>query len=476
VIAGLVLFLALPLAIGAVVYGLRRWAALSALLSVGTALALGTAIVVLPLGRTVELWGRQIVMGGTVTFLGRELVLEEVDRIAIAFLYLTAAGIFALTWRVSPGAMLFPIGLGILSLLSGSLLIRPLIYAALLVELAVVLSILALQIEGSPPTQGGLQYISFALLAMPGLLVIHWLMDRYALTPDDTGLLEASAILLALSFALLLGSIPFHMWMPSIASGGEPLAGAFVFTVNNGAVWFLLLAYLESYPDLTTYARFAPVASGVGMTMVVVGGLFAASQRSLGRLVGYGAFIDSGVALIALGMESELGLALAFLSLLARPFGLALMAAGHKGLLRGRGPDDRLDALRGLGWEAPWSTLAFLVGGLSTAGLPIGVGFAGRWALYRALAPSDLPAVLMMMLASVGVMVGVGRALATLFWRAQSSDGESSDKERNVPSEGMLTATLIALAVAACVGVGLFPQFLAPTALRLAGLYTFLAP
>jgi NADH-quinone oxidoreductase subunit N len=196
----------------------------------------------------------------------------------------------------------------------------------------------------------------------------------------------------------------------------------------------------------------------------------------MGRLAGYGALVDSGVALIALGMGSELGLALAFLSLLARPFGLALMATGQKGLLAGGGSDDRLGALRGLGWKTPWSALAFLIGGLSTAGLPISVGFAGRWALYRALAPADLPSVLLMMLASVGVMVGVWRVLATLFSRSQSSDREVSATGRDVPSEGVLTVILIAVAVAACVGAGLFPQILAPTALRLAGLYTFLAP
>jgi NADH-quinone oxidoreductase subunit N len=134
-----------------------------------------------------------------------------------------------------------------------------------------------------------------------------------------------------------------------------------------------------------------------------------------------------------------------------------------------------VDALRGLGWRAPWNALAFLVGGLSTAGLPISVGFAGRWALYRALAPSDLPPVLLMMLASVGVMVGLCRILAVLFWHSQSSDGAASETEWDVASEGVLTVVLIVLAVAACVGVGLFPQLLAPTALRLAGLYTFFA-
>jgi formate hydrogenlyase subunit 3/multisubunit Na+/H+ antiporter MnhD subunit len=261
-----------------------------------------------------------------------------------------------------------------------------------------------------------------------------------------------------------------------VGADSEPLASAFVFTVNSGAVWFLLLAFLESYPELTAYVRFGPFASGVGLAMVTVGGLFAASQRSLGRLMGYGALIDGGVALVALGMESERGLALAFLAVLARPFGLALMAAGLKGLRRGMGSSDGLDALRGVAWRSPWSTLALVVGGLSTAGFPIGVGFAGRWALYRALASSDVVDVLLLMLASAGVMVGICRAVAALFWRPRSSDGEAGDVARDAPSEGVLTAVVLVLAVTACVGVGFFPQLLAPTALRLAGLYTFLAP
>ena len=475
-IAGLVLFLVLPLALSGVVYALRRWATLTALLSVGMALALGIAIVVLPLGRTVELWGREIVMGGTISLLGRELVLEEVDRIAIAFLYLTAAGIFALAWQVSPRAMLFPVGFGLLSLLSGSLLIRPLIYASLLVGVAIALSIFALQPEDRGPTRGGLQYLSFSLLALPGLLVIHWLMERYALTPDNTALLDAAAVLLTLSFALLLGSVPFHPWIPALASDSEPLASAFVFTVNNGAIWFLLLAFLETYPDLIAYPSFAPLVSSAGLVMVGVGGLFAASQRSLGRLMGYGVVADSGVALVALGMASEQGLSLAMLGLLVRPLGVALMAAGLKGL-RGQHPGgDDLEVLEGLARRAPWSTLAFVIGGVSVAGLPISGGFAARWALYRALAPSNLSSALVMMFGSVGIMVGVWRVLSALLSRSAPSPVEMSESGQDSPLQRWLLAGLVVLAVGGCVGVGLFPRLVAPTAVRLASLYTFLSP
>jgi NADH-quinone oxidoreductase subunit N len=295
------------------------------------------------------------------------------------------------------------------------------------------------------------------------------------LTPDNTALLDTSAILLALSFALLLGSVPFHLWVPSVADDGEPLASAFVLTVNNGAIWFLLLAFLETYPDLSAYAGFATLVSSAGLAMVSVGGLLAASQQRLGRLVGYGALVDSGVALVALGMASERGLAFALLALLVRPFGVALMAAGLNGLRSRPAGDDEPEALQGLAWKVPWSTLAFLLGALSMAGFPVSAGFAARWALYRALGPSALISVFLMMLASAGLMVGVWRALSMLLARPQLSD-EGTDEPEGEVAQGWLMAGLVVSAVAASVGVGLFPELLTPTAVRLASLYTFLAP
>jgi formate hydrogenlyase subunit 3/multisubunit Na+/H+ antiporter MnhD subunit len=371
--------------------------------------------------------------------------------------------------------LLFPVGFGMLSLLSGSLLVRPLIYAVLLVEIAIAISVFALQAEGKPPAWGALQYLSFSLLAMPGLLVIHWLMDRYTLTPDNTALLDTAAVLLALSFALLMGSLPFYMWMPSVAGDSEPLARAFVLTVNYGAIWFLLLAFLETYPDLSTYARFTPLVSGAGLGMVSIGGLLAASQRQLGRVMGYGALIDNGVSLIAFGMGGRQGLALALSCVLVRPFGMVLMATGLKGLGARCGHDLRLAAMAGSGWRAPWSTLALLIGGVSMAGLPVSAGFVGRMALYRILGLSDLASVLVMMLASAGLMIGVWRAMSGVLDDAQRVRA-AGDEERSGDGERWMNAVVVLLAVTASVIVGLSPQLVARTATRLAGLYTFLTP
>ncbi len=474
-ISGTLLLLILPLVMAGVVYSLLRWTALSALLSAGTALVLGIAAVALPLDQPMQLWGdRQIEMGEAVTFLGRELVLEQADRAAMAILFFTAAGLFLLAWRFTPRSLLFPMGLGLLSLLSGALLIRPPIYAALLVEIAAALSVFALQAESGPPARGGLRYLTFTTLALPGLLVTHWLMERYVLTPDETELLGTTAILLAVSFALLLGVVPFHTWVSTITNDSVPLASAFILTIGNGVIWFLLFEFLEAYPWLSDHPRFSPIVSTAGLAMVVVGALLAPAQRRPGSLMGYGALVDSGAALLALAMNDESGLTLVILSLLMRPFGLVLMAAGLTGLRAHSGNDDSFDALRGLGWKAPWSTAAFALGGLSVAGLPISAGFTWRWPLCRALAASNQNSVLVLILAGIGVMVGVWRGLAALLVRARSPKDRSVIPQSS--SEGWLTAMVVIAAIGLGAAAGLFPQYLAPLAARLAETFTFYTP
>lgn len=474
-IAGLILFLILPVAVGTLVYGFQRWGKVVAVLSIGVTTALGVAIMTLPLGQTVTIWGRQIVMGGSVSFLGRDLILEDTDRIAIAFLYLTAAVVFALAGQTSSRRLIFPVGFGMLSLLSGSLLIRPLIYGVLLLEMAIALSMLALHVEGAPPGQGVLQYVSFSLLAMPGLLFVQWLMDRYALTPDNVALRETAVALLAFSFALLMGIVPFHMWLPSMADDGDPFASAFVLTVNHGAIWFLLLAFLEAYPDLSAHARFGSLVSGAGLAMVGVGGVLGAAQQRLGRLMGYGALIDGGVTLVAFGVVSQRGLAISLLCLLVRPIGLALMASGLAGLRALGGRGGGIERLCGIARQAPWSTLAFAAGGVSLAGLPVSAGFAGRWALYRSLGAAQLTSALIMMGGSVGLMTGVWRSLSVLL-ATEDRPSEETEGADTAGERAWIKGIVVVLSVAASAILGLAPQLLAPTAARLASLYTFFAP
>jgi len=475
VIAGPILLLVIPLAMAGIVYLVLRWETLAALLAIGTAMALGFAIILLPLDQPVHVWGgQQIALGETVSFFGRELILDPSDRVAMALFFFTSAILFALAWRIAPRSLFLPVGLGLLSLLSGALLIRPLIYAALLLVIAAALSVFALQPAEGRPTRGGMRYLTFATLALPGLLVTHWLMDRYALTPDDTSLLGISAVLLTISFASLLGVVPFHTWVPAIFSDGVPLAGAFVLTVGNGAVWFLLLDFLEMYSWLSAHPEFDSLILMAGTGLVIVGGLLAPAQRRVGSLVGYAALVDTGAMLIALGLNSKVGLTLLFLALLVRPVGVALMAVGLSGLRTCCGDDDRWDGMRGVGWQMPWSTTALLFGGLSVAGFPVSAGFVWRWSLYRTLVSSHPGTAVCLLLASIAVLGGVWHGLFVLLERPHSQKNRSVIPL--VTTEGWVKGGVILVVVLICIGLGLFPQLVAPWASRLTDGYTFFVP
>jgi len=474
VIAGPVVLVLLPLAMGVVSYFLLRWKTLAAGHSIATAVAVAVGVLALPVDRPVGFGAdRQLALGETASIYGRELILESGDRIGIAFLFFTAAVLFVLAWRFGSQRLIFPVGLGLLSMLSAALLVQPRIYASLLVEIAAATSVLVLQHEGQAPTRGGVRYLAYSMLALPGLLVTHWLLERFAITPNDTALLGMATALLALSFAFLLGTVPFHTWVPAITSDGMPLGGVFVLTVGNGAIWFLLLDFLETYPWLSDHPRFGPLLLSMGLAMVLVGGVLAVAQRRLGRLIGYAALIDSGCALMALGQNSELGVTLVFLSLLVRPLGLMLMASGLSGVWA-RDRNDSLDALEGRGWRAPWSTAAFVVGGLSLAGWPLGAGFVWRWAHLRALTSSDPSAAFLTLLAGAAVMIAVWRGVGALMRRPRTAEGLVAPF--SLSGESPLTATVVILVILGCIGLGLFPQVIAPVAASLAEGYTFFLP
>jgi len=471
VISGALFILVVPLAVAGIVYILGRWRYLASVLSIATALVMGLAIITLPLDRPVMFWGgRELAMGKTVDILGRELGFTQGARWAMAFMFLVAAGLFLVAWASDAHVLLFSIGLSSLSLLCAALLIRPFIYAVLLLEIVAVLSAFSLQHEGQPPSRGSLLYLTLSALALPGLLVTHWLLERYVLTPNETSLVSAAAILVALSFALLLGVIPFHTWVIGIARDGMPFASAFVLTIGQSAVWVLLFSFLDTYPWLNGYLRGSSIVLSLGVAMALLGGALAAGQRRLGPLTGYAALADTGCILVAFGIDTRTSLSLVLLALLVRPIGLVLMAAGLARLTKW-GRDGSLARLRGVGWKEPLGMAAYVFGSLSLAGVPGSAGFVWRWALYWNLAAQNLAQATLLLLGSLGVLIGLFRMLAvTLDRSVQSGEGRADAGART----NWLNSTVVVLAILGCVGVGIFPQAVAPLATRLADSFTLL--
>jgi formate hydrogenlyase subunit 3/multisubunit Na+/H+ antiporter MnhD subunit len=463
---------------GAVAYLLRRWRIVPPILTAAVSLGLGLFLIAIPADRPLELFGQDISLQAPIVLLGRELVLNQSDRLAMSFLFFTGAVLFLLAWRFERGDLYAPLGMGILGLLSGVLLVRPLVYAALLLQISAALAVLPLHAEEESSGRGGMRYLTFSTLALPGLLVSHWLLDMYAVSPDQTGLLLTASALIGLSFALLLGLFPFHAWVPAVGSDGSPLMVAFLFSATTGTVWFLLLDYLQTYPWLVAEGQWSSLLSTIGIATAIVGGLLGATRRSLGSLIGYAMMVDTGLAVMALGIGTLRGIGLMIGILFARTLGVIVIAAGMGGLKDRNGEGATLS--EGLGRQAPWSAAAVLAGGLSIGGFPLSLGFAMRWALVSEILRSDPATGLTILIISIGPLLGLLQITARLFRRPPKPIPieEPEEPEEEIPSEPEPVANavlLLGLGLAVLL-LGLFPQPIALAAERLASLILAVSP
>jgi formate hydrogenlyase subunit 3/multisubunit Na+/H+ antiporter MnhD subunit len=332
-----------------------------------------------------------------------------------------------------------------------------------------------------------LRFLTFITLAISPLLVTSWLLGRYELTPDDTSLLDASTVLFAFGFAILLGVVPFHIWIPAVSGDAPALVSTFVLGLFYAVIWFVMLDLLESFEWLATNPDLSVALTYGGYAMIIVGAAFAAVQRRLGFMMGYAALADMGAALLALGLQSAAGLNAALFALGTRAVSLTVMAMGIS-LIRHYAEGDDFDRLVGWGRHIPWATTALIVGGLSLAGLPPGPGFVVHWSIARLLAREQAAGAMLLLVASIVIGIGVVRALMALLREptpgyvgseiVEEIEAAARSKEEvedtSQEREPRLAAAMIIASLVFCLVLVLWPQLHTTIIRQVAENYTFL--
>lgn len=454
---------AIPL-IGAVLTALlRRLTTLSALLAAALPALAALIALTYPLDNSVSL-------------LGRELYLTTPDRYALVYIYLCASATFLGVWRTTPGWLYYPVALSALAAVAAALGARPVIveviggrpfdpfnYAVLFFTIASVLVIFPLQGGQPAVTVGTLRYLTFTVIAVPLFLTAAWVLDQYSQSPDAVNLAQTATALLLFGLVLWLAVIPFHSWLPGVASEAPPLSSAYVIGAVNVAAFFLMLDMVNEIALLKTSPAVFEVLRVGGLLTALGGGLLAFSQRDFGRILGYAVLADLGVALVAFSTRTVAGLSAALFVVFLRTFGLGLMSMGLA-LARQESPDDSFQSLTSLLWRRPWAAIALLVGAFSLAGVPPLAGFAGRWGALQQVAGSDLNASLVVVLSSIGVVAGTLRGLQYVL--------RPIDSGASVPvRESPLTIALIVGALLLCLLFGLFPDVIAPVVRQMAAYF-----
>jgi len=399
-----------------------------------------------------------------IVILGRQFILVDADRSFLVLVYLLGFFWFLGAWVARPGRLFWPVGLGMIALLVAAQAVEPFLFAALLIEVAVLLSIPMLNPPGHPVSQGTLRYLIFQTLALPFILLAGWIAGIIETNPNDPHLLIQAAVLFGLGFAFWLAVFPFNTWVPLLTGETHPYTSGFVLSFLPGVALFLTLGFLDSYSWLRDNPNLPTILQLVSTIMVVTGGIGAALQKELKRMFGYAVVFESGFSLLALGLRTSVGLQEFATSLIPRFFALLLFSFALS-IFEQEGPAPTLENIRGSLRRLPFASCGLLVAYFSLAGLPLLAEFPIRQALIEAAAGQSLVILAWILGGSLALWGGGFRLLAIM---ASNQQPEWKIGEKAFP------AVLLTLAMAGIVFIGLLPGVVLPGLLDLIKVYTHL--
>ena len=474
------LWIIIPGVIAAILFGLQQRRMLVLITGTTVAVLLAALAWAAPIGDVVSIGNFSFELGSTLTVLGRRFVLDPNDRHTLILIYLGVAFWFAGTPAAHINRQFIPLGLAIAALLTSALAVEPFLYAALIIEIMVLVSIPLLSPLGSRPGRGIVRYLTFQTLGFPCILFTGWLMARIETSPAEIRLVVFSGLLLALGFGFLLGIFPFHTWIPMLAYESHPYAIAFMFYELPVAISLLMLGFMDRYAWLRADPGVYLLIGFVGAMMVFVGGLWAAFQAHLGRLMGYAIMVEIGISLLAIqvglgpdGRGSALGLFFA----LILPRGLCLGVWAFSLVVLSRGIHAPLEKSRnltsvelsyknaaGLGRQFPVAAFCLLLANFSIAGLPLLVGFPVRLAILEGLAQESVAIGLVVLLGYAGLIIGGVRTMAVLITGLEDTPWQSL--------ETRLERFLLVTGGFAILLFGILPQWFTPALARMAESFT----
>jgi NADH:ubiquinone oxidoreductase subunit 2 (subunit N) len=349
----------------------------------------------------------------------------------------------------APMALLLVTGYLGLMMMTAAPLPPPLLAPIVLVMLSAV-SVFVLQAGRLNNPSGALRKLLPPVLAFPLFLIAFWYIDQIPLNPQDLSAQQRAAELIGLGLLLLLAPVPLHSDQPATAQAAPPLTTALVTLLYQLALLHLLFRLVLTFPFVEGSSSLQEWLTWAGLATAIWGGVAAAGASHPGRLWGYAALHDWGLIILVLAVPGLRSWLLALVLFSLRAVSMLTAAAGLSAL------EERVglltpERLRGAATRLPWTSAAFLLGGLGLAGFPLSAGFTGHWAALQLIAEEDWVLAAVVLLASGGAIFSFIRLARELFGPLE---------DRHLAREGLVTATLALIVLLLSVSLAVVPQWL----------------
>jgi formate hydrogenlyase subunit 3/multisubunit Na+/H+ antiporter MnhD subunit len=456
-------------------YSLRRWEKAIHVTGVVFALSLAWLAWQYPIGQAISLrlWsGFPIFTIEPEQFIyGNRFTLDNSSRPVLILLYLGAAFWIGGAGPARTHRLFAPLGLLLTAVLAAALAADSVSPAAMLIAVAALVSVPLLSSPGRPAARGVSRYLIFQMIGVCLILFADAELI-IATTPGDATQpsLIPALLVLALGFAMILTIVPFHTWLPMLAEEINPYAAAFVFFLLPNTVALLALDILIRYSLIGLPAGTFTALQYAGVLLALAGGIGAAFDRHLGRILGFAAVAQIGMTLLAISLNNLPGRAtpligIYFSQLVPQAIGLAVWGLALA-ILRFYLPELSFAAVSGAARRLPVAAMTLVMANLSLAGLPVLASFPVYAALWSSLSQRSLSVVLLCLIGCGGVFLAALRSLANLV-------AAPDEAPWNI-SESRLQVVLLVVGASLLLIIGLVPQFYMPILTSMA--ITFASP
>jgi NADH-quinone oxidoreductase subunit N len=280
------------------------------------------------------------------------------------------------------------------------------------------------------------------------------------LAPATEGLSDnytiIALLLISAGMAFKLSLAPFHIWTPDVYEGAPLPATAFLATIGKAGMFVVLLRFVETSNALE-FGSVVTVFSLIAIISILAGNLLALLQDNLKRILAYSSIAHMGYLLIAIiasysaagtiSIEAVTFYLLAYVIMSLGAFGVASVVSSSENEL------DSINDYQGLFWRSPWMATVFTGMLLSLAGIPLTVGFIGKFYIFLAGVESSLFALLVALVLGSGI--GLYYYLRIIYRMLLPIDGvaiTSIDSTNTIGSYGVLSILFLLLIV-----LGVYP-------------------
>jgi proton-translocating NADH-quinone oxidoreductase chain M len=183
-------------------------------------------------------------------------------------------------------------------------------------------------------------------------------------------------------FAVKFPIVPFHTWLPDAhveaPTGGSVLLAGLLLKLGG---YGLIRWAVEVLPSGLHSVQ--PLLFVIAFLTIIWGSVLSLAQRDIKRMVAYSSINHMGIVLLAIALDSSLGLLAAVLLMFAHGIVSALLFMASGSLHHQYGTRD-ISTLGGITPSAPALSTMIMAGSLASLGLPALIGFPAEFTAFLA--------------------------------------------------------------------------------------------